>query len=43
MGRTGERVPQLCVSRIFDGGEARGGNSEGQLQEMGEMKEGGKR
>lgn len=23
MGRTGERVPQLCVSRIFDGGSER--------------------
>lgn len=37
MGRTGERVPQLCVSRICDGGSER---RDKQLQEMAAMKAG---
>lgn len=47
MGRTGERVPQSCVSRICDGGgkgrTGAGGETvrDKQLQEIGEMKGGG--
>lgn len=40
MGRTGERVPQLCVSRIFDGRKPEEGTVKGK-EKMGSMEKGG--